>query len=253
MKKLKFLTSLSALGVLTTAAPIVMTSCSDSSFDINIDQSASDLVYKAGGMIGCIYVSCTKDDKAVDIKSIYATTASDKIEIDNKLSSFGLIIVNAKSNWTANDTANIVIKAEDTDGNTKQQDVKIVGANHVYWTAITHLPKAPNLWNWLDYTFLYLPNVPTETISWYLHLYDGDQKVTQPKFTLDTDYSSENCFTLSTPQGYQDMAELTIVNSALKSNHTYYAKIDINETQTSTEIAASMYIVMYIDDQSTVK
>ncbi|MCF0227839.1 MAG: hypothetical protein HUJ52_03390, partial [Malacoplasma sp.] len=125
MKKIKILTTLSCLGVFATAAPIVVTSCSedDQPKGLEIQIEGEDTVTADGGQITW-NVRATYDRRSVEIKELEATVQDSNVATVEKQGNDKIIITGKTP-----DSTNIHIKITDSENRTTEKDfsVNVIG------------------------------------------------------------------------------------------------------------------------------
>ena len=239
MRKLKLLSSLSCLGVLTATVPVVMTGCNDSDkLNIIINTYNTDHNYVAG-MTGWIVIEgCTYNDSSTEFKvgSLKATSNSDKVTIDNQyVNSVGIILVSVSDNVQIGETYTIKISAEDVNGHKGETKVDIKITQSKYWLELCD----PNGVDTQGFIYFYDQVTTDQTYS--LKLYNGTTYVT-------TGYEAEfNVFNASA--NYEDWLKISkeplkkfTIKSTIKEGDYANIKIDAKK---DGEILDTYYVRIF--------
>ena len=192
MKKFKFLTSLSCLGVLAATAPIAITSCSNSKkLEIVIDEYNSDFNYKRN-MTGWIFINGytydgidhgnTTDGVWFKDGSLNATCKQSGITVNTDyLNKTGALLVKIGDN-IVNGTYAITISGEDQDGHYGSKDVNISVADHAYFITILDYAE------WETYNFLYYFEHYDDVDALDIVAYDGNDRIADKDYTVKIEF-----------------------------------------------------------------
>ena len=189
MKKIKLISSLSSLAVLSAATPIVATSCSNSKdIDIILDDFNSDFEYKRG-MTGWISIRGYSYDGTMhgtDFSddwfkkdSIKATCNTNGITVDDQYAyNTGFILVKI-DNSVVNGSYTVSISAEDKDGHKGSRDVTITVADHAYTAYLRN-------WDgWDTFNMLYYYEEHYDMTDYLvIDFVDGNQRLDESKYDV---------------------------------------------------------------------